>query len=525
MDIASRDKKVEGKDVEYTYKKYKIGIKWKLFAIIAIFIVCALLCIWFFQFFMLNIFYQGSMFADLAASADEIVECLDNEDEVREQILENSSKYFFNIWLLRVKGNRGDILVEANGAGGAELSFLKYKIETMYSQAVANGGTYIATIPIEESENTFEFKVLEDNFGSKDSFPRITSYNGTIGTIYARIVNLDGREYMILQYSVLTPLNTTVTMLKRQFVVIGTVMLVMAIGWVVIMSRMITKPIINMNQAAKKLAKGNYDADFSGKGYSEIEELSESLNYAASELAKTDNLQKELISNISHDLRTPLTMIKGYSEIMRDIPGENTSENAQAIIDESERLSNLVNDMLDLSKIQAGARKPNIEEFSITQTVRETLGRYEKLVMQDGYKIDFAADEEVLVKADRGMILQVVYNLINNAINYTGEDKYVRVLQEVRANKVRISVTDTGEGISAEDLAQIWNRYYRVDKVHKRAAIGTGLGLSIVKEILEAHSAAFGVESAIGSGTTFWFEIERAPTPLVFDAEYDSIGD
>ncbi len=511
--------------MENTCKRYKIGIKWKLFAIIVIFIVCALLCLWFFQVAMLNIFYQSTMFADLDASAQSVIGKLDDEEAAKEQILENSRKYFFNIWLLRVRGDKGEILIEADSAGGAELSFVKHKMEIMYSQAVENGGTYIATIPIEETESPFEIKVLEDNSGNKDSFPKITSYKGTIGTVYAKIVNVDGREYMILQYSVLTPLNTTVAMLKRQFIVIGTVMLIMAIGLVVIMSRMITKPIINMNRAAKKLATGNYDADFSGKGYSEIEELSESLNYASRELAKTDNLQKELISNISHDLRTPLTMIKGYSEIMRDIPGENTPENVQAIIDETSRLSNLVNDMLDLSKIQAGARKPQPEEFSITETVRETLGRYEKLVMQDEYKIDFIANEDAQVNADRGMILQVIYNLINNAINYTGEDKYVCVTQDLRAGSVRISVSDTGEGISAEDLTQIWDRYYRVDKVHKRATIGTGLGLSIVKGILEAHGATFGVDSAIGSGTTFWFELELASCPLVIDAEYDNVED
>lgn len=509
--------------MENTYKKYKIGIKWKLFAIIAIFIVCALLCIWFFQVFMLNIFYQNTMFADLARSAESIISKLDDEEAAKGQIIENSEKYFFNIWLLRVRGDKGEILIEAESAGGAEISFVKQKLEIMYSQAKANGGTYIATIPIEEDESPFEIKVLEDNFGRKDAFPKITSYNGTIGTIYAKSVTVDGREYMILQYSVLTPLNTTVTMMKHQFIVIGVVMLIMAIGLVIIMSRMITKPIVNMNNAAKRLARGSYDADFSGKGYSEIEELAESLNYASRELAKTDNLQKELISNVSHDLRTPLTMIKGYGEIMRDIPGENTPENVQAIIDETERLSNLVNDMLDLSKIQAGARRPQFEEFSITETVRETLLRYEKLAMQEGYRIDFISNEDATVNADRGMILQVIYNLINNAINYTGEDKYVRVTQVVRDGKVCISVADTGEGISPEEITQIWERYYRVDKVHKRAAVGTGLGLSIVKGILEAHGATFGVESAQGCGTTFWFELELSSYPLVLDAEYDNV--
>ena len=131
--------------------------------------------------------------------------------------------------------------------------------------------------------------------------------------------------------------------------------------------------------------------------------------------------------------------------------------------------------------------------------------------MQEGYRISFSADRDVSVYADRGMILQVVYNLINNAIHYTSEDKQVSVFQLVKGDTVRISVTDTGEGISEEEIPLIWDRYYKVDKVHKRAEIGTGLGLSIVKGVLELHGASYGVESTPGVGSTFWFELKILP--------------
>ncbi len=273
-------------------------------------------------------------------------------------------------------------------------------------------------------------------------------------------------------------------------------------------SRVICVPLEKMSRSAKKLAKGDYNAEFVGGGYREAEELGEALSYAAEELAKTDRLQKELVANISHDLRTPLTMIKGYSEVMRDIPGENNPENVQLIIDETERLTELVNDMLDLSKIRAGTRKPVLETFDLTETVRSVLSRYEKLTERDNYQITFTAEENVMVTADRTMILQVVYNLINNALNYTGEDKRVSIDQSVWDNRVRISVIDTGSGIAKEDIPYIWDRYYKVDKVHRSAVIGTGIGLSIVKEILESHGAAYGVESRIGEGSNFWFELE-----------------
>ena len=158
----------------------------------------------------------------------------------------------------------------------------------------------------------------------------------------------------------------------------------------------------------------------------------------------------------------------------------------------------------------------NREVFDLTETVREVLQRYGKLTEKDEYIISFEADENVMVSADRTMILQVIYNLINNALNYTGEDKRVTIDQSVWDNKVRISVIDTGEGIPPEDIPYIWDRYYKVDKVHRRATVGSGLGLSIVKGILEAHEASYGAESEIGKGSTFYFELEK-----VDPKEYD----
>ena len=135
--------------------------------------------------------------------------------------------------------------------------------------------------------------------------------------------------------------------------------------------------------------------------------------------------------------------------------------------------------------MQSGNAPLRVEPIDLTFAVRESLLRYDTLVRHRGYHIEFSAEQSIWVEADRKMLLQVLYNLINNAINYTGADRSVKVEQTVQNGRVRISVTDTGEGIAPEELPLIWDRYYKVDKIHRRAMVGTGLGLSIVKGILE----------------------------------------
>jgi signal transduction histidine kinase len=506
--------------------KWKMGIKWKMWIIIVVFIICVLVSIWVLQVQMLNFFYQTSRFYELDDTADEFFSALDNSEPLIDMVDENSKKHSFDIWIFEsVDGDNKKMLITHTNVEDDSLAFDDYKMTVIYEQAVKNGGKYIATVPVESFWSGSTVEVYEDNYGNGDNFPKVKRYSENTGAVYARTETVGEKTYLLVQYTSFTPVQTMVNTLRHQFYFIGFAMILMAFSLAALLSKMITKPFIKMNDAAKKLAVGNYEADFSGRGYREINELAMTLNYASHELAKTDNLQKELISNISHDLRTPLTMIKGYSEVIRDIPGENTPENIQVIIDETTRLSELVNDMLDLSKIQSGTRKPDYEMFSITETVRDTLTRYEKLTMQEGYKIDYIAEGDASVIADRGMMLQVIYNLINNAINYTGSDKQVTVTQTLTETAVRIAVSDTGEGITEKDLEQIWNRYYRVDKLHRRATIGTGLGLSIVKEILEVHGASYGVDSEIGKGSTFWFELQLPEIPRVINAQYEETED
>ena len=491
--------------------KHRIGIKWKMYAILIPFIGIVVGVIWFFQIQLMNYFYQVTKFNELEITAQAISAELLHSPSLKETSEKYALEYNTDIWVYHVTDEKtAHLLVEAAGSGASDISFMTQKFSKLYDKAKNNEDLYIALVPREPFYSDFEMRILRDNNEDPSSYPIIANHTTNISAVYVGLRHVGGNQYMIVQSTNLTPVQAMVKTLQNQSIWIALILSLLALAMAGVMSKLITKPIVKMNEAAKQLAQGHYNANFLGHGYREIDELADTLNYASCELAKTDRLQKELISNISHDLRTPLTMIKGYSEVMRDIPGENTPENIQIIIDETSRLSDLVNDMLDLSKIQAGTRKPEFQKFSLTETVRSTMLRYERLTMQNGYQIDFESKEDVTVIADRGMILQVIYNLINNAINYTGEDRYVSVKQETCDGIVRVSIADTGDGIPEEQLPMIWDRYYRVDKVHKRATVGSGLGLSIVKEILELHNASYGVSSIVGQGSVFWFELPIA---------------
>ncbi len=332
--------------------------------------------------------------------------------------------------------------------------------------------------------------------------------------IYVTLLEINGEEIIFLLNCMLTPVGATVYTLKIELIFISILMLILSVLLAFLISRQISKSMIRVSDSAKELARGRYDVVFEGRDYKEIAALSDTLNYMAKELGKTEKFRRELIANVSHDLRTPLTMITAYAEAMRDLPGENTPENIQVVIEEAMRLTNLVNDMLDLSKLQAGVLQLNSERYNLTEGICGVRNRYNKLVEQDGYQIRFLYDKEAWIQADVFKMEQVIYNLINNAIHYTGADKTVTVRQSFCEDKVRIEIADSGEGIEEGELPYIWERYYKADKSHKRAIQGTGLGLAIVRHILELHESSYGVESKKGEGSTFWFELKNVSQHL-----------
>lgn len=485
---------------------HSISIRWRLAFFLALFIGMALVVMLVFQVYLLDFFHEQSKKQELSKAADLLA--LSVEEQNLEMLAYNcATESNVGVMIYHNTQPQAQLIVNVDATGDAAM-LLPYKyVSKLYDKANENGGTYFSRIVFGgyevEKEDILDFIMPgSNNSAFSDVLPE------HIWMTYTKIATSDsGENYLILLTSKIVPMESTVQSLRLEFAVLTAIFLIVGslIVWILYLN--ISKPLVRMTESAKQLAKGNYDVRFSETGYRETKELAQVLNYASEELSKIDRLQQELVANISHDLRTPLTMMKGYAEVMRDIPGENTPENMQILIDETARLSALVNDMLDLSQIKSQNRKMDTVSFNLTQTIEEVMKRYESFIKHHGFSIELIADREVYVVADRAMLLQALYNLINNAINYGGEEKRVTVSQTVTDGRVRISVTDTGEGIAPEQMPLIWERYYKVDKVHQRTTIGTGLGLSIVKEIFEQHHAAYGVNSTIGKGSTFWFEL------------------
>ena len=311
-------------------------------------------------------------------------------------------------------------------------------------------------------------------------------------------------------YSNLEDISDFTLLIKRQLMYVCVVGIFIAIIMSIFLSNKITEPITRITKKAKKMGTGDTDVSFEESGIKEIDELSETLTQAQEEMVKTDELRRDLMANVSHDLKTPLTMIKAYAEMIRDISykdSEKMNEHLGIIVDETDRLTVLVNDILDLSRMQSNADTLSIEKFDLAEDIKTIVNRYQIIKETEKYIINVEMPDSIMIKADKKKLNQVIYNLINNAINYTGEDKTVTVRVTKHKKYYLVEIIDTGKGIKESEIPYIWNKYYKNDKNHQRNVVSTGLGLSIVKEILELHGYEYGVKSTLKKGSTFYFKI------------------
>lgn len=307
----------------------------------------------------------------------------------------------------------------------------------------------------------------------------------------------------------LAAVKETKAIIKGQLMVVTAILVLISLLLTYYFSKAFTKPILKINEAAAEMAGGNLSVRVDVESSDELGMLSDTINNLSVQLQKIEQLRKELIANVSHEFRTPLSLIKGYAETIRDVTGnipEKRNRQLEIILEETDRLKNMVNDILNLSQMQSEHFQLNIEPFDIVYAVKNIKSRFLYILEEKGLSLDIlVCNDSIVVMGDELQIEQVLYNFVNNACNHTANGGCIQIkILDVKDN-VEIEVLDNGEGIPEDELQYIWDRFYRASKEAK----GTGLGLSIAKRILEAHNSSYGVESNLNKGTRFWFTLKK----------------
>lgn len=318
----------------------------------------------------------------------------------------------------------------------------------------------------------------------------------------------------VLITSPLAPIEETISILKKQLSIITFVSLIIGSILALLFAKHFTKPILKITETSRKIAKGDFNANVHLNLKDEIGTLGDTINNMAKQLGQIEKFRREFIANTSHELKTPISLIRAYSELAKDEVIENNVTNTeylQVIIDESNRLNNMVEDILYLSKMESGYYKLDFQDFSLTETIRSVIDKLSFFASKKNIQLNFEFNkEQIFAYGDKQKIHQVLYNVINNAINHSFENDQVTIRIITIKDIIRVEIIDNGIGIPREDLPYIWDRFYKVDKSRKRDDSGTGLGMAIVKNILEAHNYTYGIESETNKGTKVWFEIAKS---------------
>ena len=342
------------------------------------------------------------------------------------------------------------------------------------------------------------------------------------------IFEITGKSEVVGAVYIITPLEhleTTRNALRTQFIYIfaGAIFVSVMISY--FLSQSFSKPLIQINNAAIEISKGNYNTNFNMKSSAEIEMLGETINNLARQLSRVENIRREFIANVSHEIRTPLSYLQGYTEILLDGLAENEEERQKylgIILEEAVRLRRMVDEILRLSQIEAGFIQLKKQPFSMDDLMRRTMDKLQPLASKRNIVIQFnqSAEEALLCIGDPNYIKQVLINLITNAIKHSFDYGNVIVSTYGQQDRIHVCVRDFGGGISEEDIPFIWDRFYTVDKSVSQES--TGLGLAIVKQIINAHHSEISVSSVIDEGTEFCFWLPAYSSEYINNYNYEN---
>lgn len=320
------------------------------------------------------------------------------------------------------------------------------------------------------------------------------------------------RGYVVIHYPMNNLIYSCNSLLNISYLML-IVLFLLSLIILIFFTEMVYLPLRKITEATEQYASGNMHYEFQVESEDEMGYLAASLNYMASEIARSEDDQKKFVANVSHDFRSPLTSIKGYLEAMLDgtIPPEMHEKYLNIVLNETERLTKLTNSLLTLNNLNTRGMMLDKCIFDINRIIRDTAASFEGTCRQKTIAIELIlTSDELFVNADVGKIQQVLYNLLDNAIKFSHRDSIIKVETTEKHNKIFVSVKDSGIGIPKDDLKLIWDRFYKSDLSRGKDKKGTGLGLSITKEIISAHGEHINVISTEGVGSEFIFSLPVA---------------
>ncbi|MBQ7283593.1 MAG: HAMP domain-containing histidine kinase [Oscillospiraceae bacterium] len=473
----------------------RTNIRRKLTALIFLVNMAIIALTWFMAVFMFKPMYYAVTQAELGNMMNKVVTAIELDGGITDNTLEQITGFINIGTCVDIADANGNGIVLFEGIGDACQLHSEGSDDNFFGQQRKIDSSAVKAMRKKVRENTR------------------TTYNAHNQDNLGNIQAIKGRfyegKYTIIVSTNLARTESIVSIVSSQLQTASILAVILSFLIATIMSNWFMQPLMKLSNATKEIAKGNYDVKVEIPQKDEFGQLAKDFNLMTEEIQHSHELQRDLIANISHDLRTPLTIIKGYAESIKDITGDNKEirdSQLTTIIEETDRLSNMVGSVMEYTKLSQSTYKLNIVQFDIADMCQDIVEMYSYKAVKDNKSITYAGPEQVYVFADAALIERVIHNFVSNALVHTPAETRVGVAINItNEGKVKVSVYDSGQGIKQEDIPHLFDKYYRARKDEGRT--GSGLGLAIVKSILENHNFEYGVESREGLGTEFWFII------------------
>lgn len=414
-----------------------------------------------------------------------------------EAVLSDSQQTDFSS--LKISARERDVLIQA-----------VYENQTL---SFYEDEKWAAAAALERDSTKYKTAIKSVSDAPESSASYIRGQAFPILTVYASF-SRGNQSGLLLVHGDITDLNESFTETLTWTVVICTIAAFAVLIVSYFIANRVINPFVEINHTVQCYSKGDFTQRIAVQGRDEASQLGRSFNEMAEQLKDLEATRRSFVANVSHELRSPLTSMKGFLEAMMDgtIPPEEQGKYIEIVLSETRRMNVMVNDLLDLARIESGIITLSYEVFDINELIRRTLITFEARISEKQLELDVRfAVEQTYVYADSNQISQVLRNLIDNAIKYSPDGKSLTISTYPLRKEVYVVIRDTGVGIPAEDVPHVFDRFYKVEKAHTPSPqVGSGLGLAIVKKIIEAHGQSITVKSARGRGTQFTFTLQKA---------------